>query len=166
MRKKVATKRRRQLFLDTLIETGSVTQAAIAGELSRRTFYYLRDRDREFDQAWQDAEAVFLDKVEGEAIKRAVLGVDEDKPYTHLDKKGSKETRLRTVNTRSDRLLELILVSRHSCYRRSTAPEPPHPGDNPGLQAPQQDYKNLSDDELLTLVRLQRKANASGQGTA
>jgi hypothetical protein len=160
-RKKSITKRRRVLFLDKLEISGSVTQAAIVGEISRRAWYDLRDRDPDFWQLWDDAEATFMDRVETEAIRRAVFGVNEEKPYTHIDEKGNKVTQFHTVNHKSDRLIELCLKSRHPSYKPVKAIEVTTPD---GSMSPDKgkvaDYSALDDDEIETLTMLQRKANA------
>jgi len=164
-RKKSITKRRRLLFLDKLESTGSVTQAAVAGEISRRAWYDLRDRDPDFWQLWDDAEALFMDKVEAEAIRRGVFGVNEEKPYTHFDPNGDKRTAFHTVNHKSDRLIELCLKSRHPSYKPVKAIEVTTPDGSMtptagAANAP--DYGALSDEELETLTMLQRKARAGG----
>ena len=165
-RKKSITKRRRQLFLDKLETSGSVTQSAVAGEISRRAWYDLRDRDPAFYSLWEDADATFMDRVETEAIRRAVFGVNEDKPYTHIAENGRKVTEFHTVNHRSDRLIELCLKARHPSYRPVKAIELTTPD---GSMAPVAsagivvDYSALSDEEIELLTMLQRKAHAAGE---
>lgn len=160
-RKKAITKRRRGLFLDKLTSTGSVTKAAVAGEIGRRSWYDLRERDPAFGEVWDEAEMVFMDQVESEGIRRAVVGIEEDRPYTHYHKDGDKETLFHTVLRKSDRLLELCLKSRHPLYKPTTALELSSPDGSmsPGLDGP--DYGNLDDTELETLVLLQRKLHGS-----
>ncbi len=160
-RKKSITKRRRALFLEKLKGTGSVTKSAVAGEIGRRSWYDLRDRDPGFHDEWDEAEAVFLDQIESEGIRRAVVGVDEDLPYTHYHKDGTKETLSRVVTRKSDRLLELCLKSRHPLYKPTKAIELSSPDGSmsPGPDEP--DYGNLTDPELETLVLLQRKLHGS-----
>ena len=162
-RKKSITKRRRSLFLAKLENTGSVTQAAVAGEIGRSSWYELRKRDPDFADLWDDSEANFMDKVEAEGIRRAVIGVDTRSPYVHQLANGDKETRFHTVNHKSDRLLELCLKSRHPLYKPVKAVEMTSPDGSmtptvPGADAA--DYTKLTDEELETLVALQRKAHA------
>lgn len=156
-RKKSITKRRRALFLDKLKATGSVTKAAVAGEIGRRSWYDLRDRDPAFAEVWDEAEAAFIDQVESEGIRRAVVGIDEELPYTHYHKDGTKETLSRTVTRKSDRLLELCLKSRHPLYKPKQAIELSSPDGSMTPGADEPDYANLTDPELETLVILQRK---------
>ncbi|MCK5496027.1 MAG: hypothetical protein KAI80_06420 [Hyphomicrobiaceae bacterium] len=161
-RKKSITKRRRVLFLDKLEVSGSVTQAAVAGEISRRAWYDLRDRDADFWQLWDDAEAVFMDRVETEAVRRAVFGVNEEKPFTRISENGKKVTDFYTINHRSDRLIELCLKSRHPSYKPVKAIEVTTPdGSMAPARAAVADYSALSDEEIELLTMLQRKAHAS-----
>ena len=68
---------RQEQFLKALAETGSVaTSAALAGT-SRTRVYELRKADQEFAGAWEDAEEIAADRLEGEARRRAVEGVEE-----------------------------------------------------------------------------------------
>jgi hypothetical protein len=164
-RRKAATKRRKGLFLAKLEATGSVTKASVAGECARRTWYDVRDRDLEFAEAWDEAEARFMDQCEQEAIKRAVIGVDEEKPYLHTHKSGEKETLFHTVTLKSDRLLELCLKSRHPLYRPVKALEVTSPDHSMSPAANAPNYSNLDDDELQTLTHLQRKLHAGAGGT-
>ena len=159
-RKKAITKRRRGLFLDKLKSTGSVTKAAIAGEIGRSSWYDLRARDPAFGDEWDEAELAFLDQSESEGIRRAVVGDDEEVPYTHYHKDGSKETLSRTVTKKSDRLLELLLKSRHPLYKPTKALELTSPDGSLSPSADAPDYSNLDDEELRQLTHLQRKLHA------
>jgi hypothetical protein len=77
MRKLKLTPARQEQFLKALAETGSVaTSAALAGT-SRTRVYELRKADQEFAGAWEDAEEIAADRLEGEARRRAVEGVEE-----------------------------------------------------------------------------------------
>ncbi len=164
-RRKAITKRRRALFLDKLKGTGSVTKAAVAGEITRRGWYGLRDRDPEFAGAWDEAELFFLDNCEAESLKRGVFGEEQDSPYTHVSKDGTKETRFHTIVRKSDRLLELTLKSRHPAYKPTSALEVTSPDRSltpPG--AP--DLSILDDEELRLYTVLQRKLHAAALGEA
>jgi hypothetical protein len=163
-RKKAITKRRRLLFLDKLHSTGSVTKAAVAGEVSRRAWYDLRDRDPLFADAWDEEEAFFLDNCEAESIKRSVFGEDEDAPYTHVSKDGTKETRFRTIVRKSDRLLELTLKSRHPLYKPTKALEVTSPDRSMTPASSLPDFSALDDEELRLYTVLQRKLHAAALG--
>ena len=162
-RKKSITKRRRGLFLEKLEASGSVTAAAVAGEIGRSSWYDLRKRDKEFLAAWDDADAIFMDKVEAEGIRRAVVGVNQQVPYTGVSKNGDKETKFRTINTKSDRLLELCLKSRHPLYRPVKAVEVTSPDGSmtPADQTTAPDFSGLTNEEVRTVTLLLRKAHAA-----
>lgn len=162
-RKKTITKRRRGLFLAKLAETGNVSAAALAGEIGRSSWYDKKATDKQFAIEWDDAEMVFLDKFEGTSIKRSVVGEVEKKPYLHVNKDGTKETRMREVVTKSDRLMALTLQARHPSYKptklvESTSPDgsmtPAKVTNLPNLDA-------LEPDEVQTVTRLLRKAHAA-----
>lgn len=162
-RKKSITKRRRALFLNKLESSGSVTQASITGEIGRTSWYDLKKRDPDFAMGWDDAEATFMDKVETESIRRAVVGVDLQVPFIHISKNGDKETRFRTINTKSDRLLELCLKSRHPLYKVKTALEVSSPdGTMSPVPTTLPDFSGLTNEEVRTITQLLRKAHAAG----
>ena len=158
-RKKSITKRRRAAFLKTLRETGAVTKAAIAGEINRSSWYDLAERDPDFKMEWSDADAEYMDDVEAVAFDRGINGVVKKLPYTEY-KGDNKKTKFYKINTKSDRLLELCLKSRHPLYKPTKAVEVTspdgslQPGSHPELD-------DLTDSELLDLARLQRKLHAS-----
>ncbi len=147
------------LFLDKLKATGNVSAAAIAGEIGRSSWYDKRKADEQFAEAWDDAELEYLNGLEQVAIKRGVVGETEARPYTSYDKDGSKVTRFRDVVTKSDTCLLAVLKARHPAYKERKAVELSSPD---GSMSPERDrtadYANLSDEELRTLVELERKA--------
>ena len=158
-RKKKITRKRRLIFLAVLLNTGSVTKAAKATEIGRSSWYDLKERDPEFAALWDDADAEFMDVVEAVAFKRGMKGENKRLPYVEVNG-DSKETKFYTVNTKSDRLLELCLKSRHPLYKPTKAIEFP---DGPPVVAPadQPTWDNLTPDELEQLVVLQRKLHAA-----
>jgi hypothetical protein len=77
MRKLKLTPARQVRFLKALAETGSVaTSAAVAGT-SRTRVYELRKTDPAFVSAWEDSEEIAADRLEEEARRRAIKGVEE-----------------------------------------------------------------------------------------
>jgi hypothetical protein len=77
MRKLKLTPARQVRFLKALAETGSVaTSAAVAGT-SRTRVYELRKTDPAFASAWEDSEEIAADRLEEEARRRAIKGVEE-----------------------------------------------------------------------------------------
>ena len=157
-RKKTATKRRRELFLAKLRATGSVTAAADAGELVRSSWYRLKERDEEFGEAWDDSELAYLDGLEAVAIRRSVVGETESRPYTNYDKDGNKTTRFHNVVTKSDTLLLATLKARHPAYKEKRSVELTSPDGSMSPSTAVADYSNLTNEELRTLVELERKA--------
>ncbi len=153
------TRRRRLLFLDKLLDTGAVTMAAKASEIGRSSWYDLRQRDPDFAALWDDAEAEFMDVAEAVAFQRGIEGETRKVPYTDYNG-DDKKTKFYKITTKSDRLLELCLKSRHPLYKPTKAiefpdgpPIIPTPGDQPS-------WDNLTPDELEQLVILQRKLHA------
>lgn len=72
--KKTAT---REQFLDGLAQGLSVASAAQAAGLARGTLYRWRAQSKSFHKAWQDAYDAGTDRLEDEARRRAVEGVEK-----------------------------------------------------------------------------------------
>lgn len=104
------SKKKRQAFLQVLAETGQVTQAAQAvGYTSPNFLIQLRKEDDSFAEAWEQAVEAAKYKLEAEAIRRGVDGVQEPVYY-----KG------RVVGHRinySDQLLMFVLRKLDPSYR-------------------------------------------------
>ena len=64
-------------FLAKLAETGNASEAAESVGFARKTMYRHRDSDEEFDTGWIAAQEEAYDKLEREAWRRGVEGVDE-----------------------------------------------------------------------------------------
>ena len=77
MKRMKLTKGRQERFLKALGDTGSVTAAVAVAGTSRSRVYELRRSDSGFAVAWDEAEEVAADRLEDEAIRRAVEGVPE-----------------------------------------------------------------------------------------
>lgn len=103
---KTWTKKRRDLFLHHLSETGNVSESARRADMPRQSAYRLRRADKEFSQAWDDALADALDELESVLIQRAIEGVE--KPHYF----GGKE--VGTVKSYSDNLAMFLLKSRRA----------------------------------------------------
>lgn len=95
------TDTREQKFLSVLRSTCNVTEAAKSAGVGRRTVYEWRDADPAFREQWDDAEQEAADRLEREAWRRAVDGVE--KPITF---QGQITDRYLEY---SDRMLELLL---------------------------------------------------------
>jgi hypothetical protein len=68
---------RKVTFLAALEAHGMVTTAARAAAITTETVYQHRKADEAFAQAWAEAYAAYCDRLEMEAYRRAVDGVDE-----------------------------------------------------------------------------------------
>lgn len=68
-------------FLDALADTGIVTDAALAAGITTSAAYGLKAKDADFAAAWELAREDAADTFEREAIRRAVVGVQEPVVY-------------------------------------------------------------------------------------
>lgn len=64
-------------FLAQLRLTGVVTKACDMAKVTRQTVYDRRNNDPEFAKAWDEAREMAADRLEQEAIRRAVDGVNK-----------------------------------------------------------------------------------------
>lgn len=95
------TDRARDRFLLVLAERCNVSEAARAINIARSTAYEWRRSDQEFAALWDEAEQIAIDRLESEAWRRAVDGVD--KPITYQGEVTG------TYKEYSDRMLEILL---------------------------------------------------------
>lgn len=65
-------------WLEAFRVCGTVSGACKVVNIGRRTVYDARNRDEEFAQAWQELEDTTTDRMEREAFRRAVEGVERD----------------------------------------------------------------------------------------
>src|SRR5258708_595352 len=77
MKKHRWSRERQQQFLEYLAETGNVLRAAKLVASSTARVYAMRHNDPAFRQAWDEAEELAADRLEAEAWRRAVEGVEE-----------------------------------------------------------------------------------------
>lgn len=92
---------REEKFLEVFRETCNVSEAASKAGIGRRTAYEWRDADDDFASRWLEAEQEAADKLEREAWRRAVEGVD--RPVTYQGQITD------TYKEYSDRMLEVLL---------------------------------------------------------
>lgn len=130
-------------FLRLLAETGNVTLAAEAAGVARQTPYKWRDKDSKFAEAWAAAEEEAADRLEAEARRRAVEGVE--KPVYqggHM---------VGTIREYSDTLLIFLLKgARPEKYKDRQAHEHSGPGGGPvalTLETLQELYANAHSGE-------------------
>lgn len=89
-------------FLDAFAELGTVTHAAAAAGIDRQTHYNWLESDPEgYGKRFEEAKARAIDKLEREATRRAVEGVDEPVFWQGMQ--------VSTVRKYSDTLLIFLL---------------------------------------------------------
>ena len=72
------TKRKKKIFLDVLRRTGKVVQSAQAAGYSDSSYLRkLRRDDESFAAEWDEALEAGMDRLEDEAVRRGVEGVEE-----------------------------------------------------------------------------------------
>jgi transposase-like protein len=70
------TPQRARAFLAIIEAGGSVTKAAIAAKVCRKTPYLWRDNHPEFKVGWKEAEEIGTDLIEDVSVDRALNGND------------------------------------------------------------------------------------------
>lgn len=106
-----ATAALKRAFLDQLKVKLFVTQACDAAGVSRTTVYEWKEKDPEFRAAMEAVDARFVDMLQSEATRRAVIG--EDKPVTVAGKR-------EVIKEKSDFLLNSLLRAKVPAFRDST----------------------------------------------
>ena len=95
------TSESKDLFIKHLKQTANVTASAVTAGCSVRAIYYIRERDEEFAEEWEEAVGEATDMLESEARRRAVDGFEEPVFY--------KGVQVGAYLKYSDRMLELLL---------------------------------------------------------
>jgi hypothetical protein len=128
--------------------TGMVTAACALMGISRQTAYEERQRNEGFAVAWHDVEERVVERMEREAVRRAVEGVE-----TPLVSAGKLVT---TVRTYSDGLLQFMLKARRpETYRERV--DLTHGGGVKIDKTVRVDLAKLDADELAALERISDK---------
>jgi hypothetical protein len=118
MRGQTTPDEKREAFLKAFAQCGNATQACAAVGISRRTCYEWRQSDAAFAEAWADMVEAAHDRLEDEAWRRAVEGVE--RPIFH------RGTVIGHTRTYSDSLLKTLLQRRRpEVYGRTRAGEGP-----------------------------------------
>lgn len=65
-----------RVFVEQLVKGQTITAAAKAAGICRRTAYSWRESDKTFAEAWDDALEIGTEKLETEATRRALEGSD------------------------------------------------------------------------------------------
>jgi len=103
-------------FLERLARTGSIPLAIDEAGVSRHRLYALRREDAEFAELWDEAVEAGIEALEGEAMRRAIEGVEEPVHY--------HGKRIDVITRYSDRLLMFLLrAHRPEKYREHVAVE-------------------------------------------
>lgn len=136
----IRIKYRDDIFFDELSKHGLVTPACRVAEVDPSSMYQKRMKDQEFRQRWEAALETAADRLEQEAIRRSVEGIDEvvihqgqvinlyvlDKdgrpvigkdglPVIDLDKNG--RPKVLTTKKYSDSLLTTMLKANRAKFR-------------------------------------------------
>ncbi len=110
-------------FLKSYALIGVITIAAQHANVSRSRHYeWLNDpRYPDYFDRFKEAHAKAVDRLEGEAIRRAIQGVEEPVFGSTVDAKGNRVTgKIGTVTKYSDRLLEVLLrAKKPEVYREN-----------------------------------------------
>lgn len=113
---------RYKIFLEQLGVDGNVSRACEVAQLQRKAVYEKRNGDPEFEKDVQAAFEVATDKLEAEARRRAMEGVEE--PVFH---QGVEVARVRKY---SDSLLGLMLKGNRRKYATNTTEVANAPGES------------------------------------
>lgn len=153
--KRRLTKRRKEMFLNALRETGVVRRAVAAASPGARdahqTFYEARDRDPVFRAQWDEALNSAIGDAEKALYDMGVTGVVEREQF---DANGNVRNR---VVRRDVRALQLYLAARVPEYRRQAVVEASVDAKVRAKLAP--DLTGLSDEDLAELERLLAKGS-------
>jgi hypothetical protein len=118
MKKHRWSRERQQQFLEYLAETGNVSRAAkLVGSNTARV-YAMRHNDPAFRRGWDEAEEIAADRLEAEAWRRAVEGVDE--PAVNAGRLVRDEAGNAVMVRRYSDMLLLALLKAHRPARFNT----------------------------------------------
>jgi len=109
-KKAVAQKR----FLEAFASFGTVSGAAQVAGIDRRTHYKWLSVDATYGERFRDAEATATDRLESEAVRRALIGIEEPVFGNARgdDGKSLGTQQVGTVKKYSDTLLIFLLKAR------------------------------------------------------
>jgi hypothetical protein len=144
---------KQQAFLAAYAEQGTLTGAAAAAGVSRHAVYRWMAIDGDFASKWKDAREEFADRLEAEARRRAVEGVEEyvvssGKLVYGPDGQPLKQRRF------SDHLLALMLkAKRGEEYRERSSIEHSGPGGGPLRTQASVSHHEVTADEVRDAVR-------------
>jgi hypothetical protein len=110
-----ASDARYQLFLDEMSVDGNVARCCRLAKLDRSNVYQRRLKNEEFADAWRDAVETYTDRIEAEALRRAVDGFDRGVYHQGV--------LMATEKQYSDSLLALMLKAKRKEYRDNSKVE-------------------------------------------
>jgi len=106
------TAKKKAKFLEYLMSGVTVSGAAAMVKMNRQYLYRLKERNKKFSEAWDEAYEIGTEALEDEAKRRAVKGVIEPKFHNGkmiVDEKGNPVG----VRKYSDTLLIFLLKGRN-----------------------------------------------------
>ncbi len=116
-----------KIFLATFALTANLTTAAAAAGIPRTTVYKWQEEDEQFCAALNEAREQAYDRLEQEALRRAVEGTQRKRPIIV----GREVVDYEIITEYSDRLLEMLLkAARPEKYRERQSIE--HSGSDGG----------------------------------
>ena len=147
--KETAQKRRQTAFLEAYKQCATITHAAQISKIVRQNHYNWLANDKEYQDAFAEAEVAATDALIQEARRRAVQGVSEPVFY--------KGKVVKTVQKYSDSLLMFLIKGAlpevyRERYEFSGGPKPIQ-----FVGYDQEKLKGLSDEELQNLRNLAAK---------
>ena len=98
------TLRLKQRYLEALAETGIITYAAKRAQIARQTVYDWLEADPDFAQRHAEAIVESTERMEAEAYRRAVVGIEKPVYY--------RGEPVGTITEHSDGLLQFMLRAR------------------------------------------------------
>jgi len=114
-----------RLFLEAYATTANISYAAKAAGIRRKTMYDWQEKYDDFCSRMAEAREEAYDKLEHEALRRAVEGVQRKRPIIV----GREIVDYEVITEYSDRLLEVLLKARRpDVFREKTSIE--HSGPN------------------------------------
>ncbi len=145
-------------FLAAVAATGCILRAAQLAGVRRRRVYRRRDRDPKFAKALAEALDRAMDRAEGEAYRRGVLGTARKKfTGTGAPVMDPATGQQYVEREYSDRLLALLLQAHRPRFRTVTKTEISGPDGGP-IPTGAADLSHLTDDELEAIRAIHQRA--------
>jgi hypothetical protein len=153
------TLKAREEFLAALRGGNTITHAARLVRMSRRGVYDVRNADPTFAAEWDLALAEGIDVLEQEAKRRAVEGVEQERPIVS---RGMIVGHVRTIEY-SDRLLELLLKAKKpDVYRENVSVEQRGRVRHDHQHVGRVDLRLATEEEMDVLERIAQRSALNG----